>query len=69
MLIDGKTTRTAMCKHMRSKEMYYTVASRSQEASHEGAIFWCNKTLGDMGPDGACVDLDGCLNSRVCFEE
>lgn len=68
MATEQNLDRTAMCKHLRSKEMYYTVVGRTQE-NYESAIFWCNKTLGDVGPDGTSCDLEDCLRSRGCFEE
>jgi hypothetical protein len=59
------------CRHLRFKGMYvYTDGSSSEETpDYDNTIFWCQKTLKDMGPDDGFVGREDCRNSaRGCYE-
>ena len=59
--------RTCMCKHIRSKEMFYSDTPFVEDQFHSG-IYWCDHTDGGLGPDGQCVDSMECTQDRECFE-
>ena len=58
----------AMCKHLRSKEMYHSPDMSPDDLCHSG-IFWCEHTSDSMGPDGTFADYEECTSSRECYEE
>ncbi|WP_165075330.1 hypothetical protein [Paludisphaera rhizosphaerae] len=60
-----------LCRHIRSKGMYvYTdVPEHEGHADYDNTIFWCQKTLKDIGPDQGFVGReDCCATSRRCYE-
>lgn len=63
-----KPARVCMCKHLRSKEMFYSDKPFEMDAYHSG-IFWCEKTHDGLGPDGVFADIEECTAARECFEE
>ena len=59
------------CRHIRSKGMYvYTdVAEFEAHPDYDSTIFWCQKTLKDIGPDQGFVGREDCCEtSRRCYE-
>ncbi|AMV38800.1 hypothetical protein [Planctomyces sp. SH-PL62] len=59
------------CRHLRFKGMYvYTDVSASTEpGDHDNTIFWCQKTLKDVGPDQGFVGREDCRETwRSCYE-
>lgn len=59
------------CRHLRSKGMYvYTDDPSAVEPSdYDNTIFWCQKTLKDIGPDGGFVGREDCRDAaRHCYE-
>jgi hypothetical protein len=59
------------CRYLRSKGMYvYTDDTAAEDqADHDNTIFWCQKTLNDIGPDQGFVGRDDCREtSRGCYE-
>ena len=59
------------CLYLRSKGMFvYTDDSASEETSdYDNTIFWCQKTLKDIGPDEGFVGRDDCRDTaRGCYE-
>ena len=59
------------CRHTRSKGMYvYTdVPEVEDHGDYDSTIFWCQKTLNDIGPDQGFVGREDCCNtSRRCYE-
>ena len=63
-----KTGRVALCKHLRSKEMYHSDTPMEEDLYHSG-IYWCQHTTTGIGPDGSCVDSEECSAERGCFEK
>lgn len=60
-----------LCRQIRSKGMYvYTdVAAFESHGDYDNTIFWCQKTLKDIGPDQGFVGReDCCATSRRCYE-
>jgi hypothetical protein len=59
-----------LCRHLRSKGMYvYTDASIEEPSDYDNTIFWCQKTLKDVGPDDGFVGRDDCRDgARGCYE-
>lgn len=59
------------CQYLRSKGMYvYTDDSASEESlDYDNTIFWCQKTLKDIGPDEGFVGREDCRDAaRACYE-
>ena len=59
------------CRHLRSKGMYvYTDDTSTDESLDcDNTIFWCQKTLKDIGPDDGFVGREDCCDSaRGCYE-
>ena len=59
------------CRHLRSKGMFvYTDGADSEEQDdYDNTIFWCQKTLKDIGPDQGFVGRDDCRDAaRGCYE-
>jgi hypothetical protein len=58
------------CRHLRSKGMYvYTDASAEEPSDFDNTIFWCQKTLKDIGPDDGFVGREDCRDpARGCYE-
>ncbi|MDG3002622.1 hypothetical protein [Paludisphaera mucosa] len=59
------------CRFLRNKGMYvYTDDSSSDHASdYDNTIFWCQKTLKDLGPDDGFVGREDCREvGRPCYE-
>ena len=68
MSITEKQGRIAVCKHLRSKEMYHSDSPGKEDLFHSG-IYWCHQTQDGLGPDGICVDSEECSQGRTCFNE
>lgn len=60
--------RRCVCKHLRSKEMFYSETPLTEDQYHSG-VYWCEETMKGLGPDGSFVDSEECTPSRSCFEE
>ena len=59
------------CRQLRFKGMYvYTDDSASEEPlDYDNTIFWCQKTLKDIGPDDGFVGREDCRETaRRCYE-
>ena len=59
------------CRHSRHKGMYvYTdVPEPEDPTDYDSTIFWCQKTLKDIGPDQGFVGREDCCDtSRRCYE-
>jgi len=59
------------CRHLRFKGMYvYTDDSAAEEPlDYDNTIFWCQKTLKDLGPDEGFVGREDCRDpARGCYE-
>ncbi len=59
------------CRYLRSKGNYvYTDEANSEDqGDYDNTIFWCQKTLKDIGPDEGFVGRDDCrVTSRSCYE-
>ena len=59
------------CRYLRFKGMYvYTDETSTDEPQdYDNTIFWCQKTLRDMGPDDNFVGRDDCRETgRTCYE-
>ena len=59
------------CRYLRSKGMYvYTDDASGEEPSdYDNTIFWCQKTLKDIGPDDGFVGREDCRDpARGCHE-
>lgn len=58
------------CLHLRHKMMYVddrqslpgTVDDRSTTR-----VYWCTRTMDQLGPDGRVVNTKTCCSSRSCF--
>lgn len=61
--------RTRLCAHLRSKQLYSHVdpAHRANSTSSLTEVFWCNHTMGSVGPDEVLCDSDTCCEGRWCF--
>jgi hypothetical protein len=53
------------CCHLRCKQMYY---EGRRPMVTDTTVFWCVKTLYQLGPDREPVDPDLCRPGRTCFE-
>ena len=55
---------------LRSKGMYvYTDVVPEDHYDYDNTIFWCQKTLKDIGPDQGLVAREDCCDtSRPCYE-
>lgn len=64
--------RTALCVHLRSKNMYTDVDSepgRPRDTSTEMTeVFWCVRTMNLCGPDDCLAGSEACRRGRACFE-
>ena len=65
-----------LCRHLRCKEMYYSVAADSLppeklDPTHafEGKLFWCMKTWRSLGPGNEACGAEECPPTRECYEE
>lgn len=67
-----KYDRTALCIHLRSKNMYTDVDSepdRPRDMSTQlTEVFWCVRTMHPCGPDDSLAGADVCRRGRSCFE-
>ena len=63
-----KPARQCVCKHLRSKEMYYSDRPM-QLGPYDSGIFWCHLTQKGLGPDGVFADIEECQPTRSCFED
>jgi len=52
------------CRHLRSKEMYYSAADDDEFAS---GAYWCGKSHESFGPDGQPADKKECCEGRSCY--
>ncbi len=63
-----------LCRHLRSKEMYYATAEMVERAranpaaAFEGKYFWCLKTFKAEGPEGEPCGAEECPPTRACYE-
>lgn len=67
----GRSQPGPPCRHLRSKGMYvYTDDSSTEESpDYDNTIFWCQKTLRDLGPDDGFVGREDCRDAaRICHE-
>jgi hypothetical protein len=55
----------AVCRCLRSKELFYQSAA---EASEARGPFWCVRTQSLLGPDGQIADAESCRPGRTCCE-
>jgi hypothetical protein len=66
-------TNPPVCKCLRTKKMF--IPEHEAEALAEstepdaGAFYWCNRTLGEIGPDDQPVHVRACIPGRKCFEQ
>ncbi|OJW12327.1 MAG: hypothetical protein BGO49_20950 [Planctomycetales bacterium 71-10] len=59
------------CRRLRFKGMYVYTDGFHPEAhdDYDNTIFWCQKTLKDIGPDQGFVGREDCREgSRPCYE-
>ena len=61
----------SQCKHLRHKSMYVPADNRPVEQVQDSgtAVFWCNRTMGVVGPDGGFCSAEDCKENRKCFED
>ncbi len=59
----------AVCRHMRSKEMFYEFEGQPDPIHASGSgIYWCVYTQNCLGPDGKVAEPNACQPGRHCFE-
>jgi hypothetical protein len=59
----------AVCRHIRSKEMFYEVEGQLDPLHSSGSgIYWCIHTQTCLGPDGKVAEPASCAVGRACFE-
>jgi hypothetical protein len=63
-----------LCRFLRCKEMYYTVAADLETAradpksAFEGKVFWCHQTQKADGPDRNPCGAEECRPGRSCYD-
>ncbi len=71
-------TGNCVCKHLRSKEMFYQSETAARAAGSTGCagedddlssgLFWCMHSQNCLGPDGRTAGDEECLPGRSCYE-
>ncbi len=64
---EDNRTGNRVCKHLRSKEMFYESETIEDEDRASG-LFWCMHSQTCLGPDGGAAGDEECLPGRLCYE-
>ncbi len=56
-----------VCRHIRSKESFYSATPLVEDEFHSG-IYWCNETGGEVGDDGGYAGTEECGPDRECYQ-
>ncbi len=67
MTAPRKFQRLKVCRHVRSKESFYSETPLVEDEFHSG-VYWCDLTSDGIGPDGRSADAEECCQGRACFE-
>ena len=60
-------TGNCVCKHLRSKEMFYQ-SETAEDQDFASGLFWCTHSQNCLGPDGRAAGDEECLPGRSCYE-
>jgi hypothetical protein len=62
-----------VCAFLRTKKMYIPAQAdevfQDQFESNRSEHCWCNRTLGEVGPDERLAGIEACSPQRPCFEQ
>ena len=70
-VMTGDLTRTAICRHLRSKGMLIEVEPDPRDVtipSMSTGFVWCVHSQNCLGPDGKVAGREACVAGRVCYE-
>ncbi len=57
-----------LCLQIRAKGFYVFTEEPEPHEDTQTGVFWCLKTMQQVGPDGNSVHRSCCDASRPCFE-